>query len=273
MAHGRHSFRYTVAILSAIAIWIACLLQALQSFDLTGGVQPNFRDQAYQNNTRTLDPGTLRAYFNWKNGQRGVDVAIDLFASAGLGGLAYTVLVLKRVFRRHKGGDSDLPNLMSACFFIGALLPSIQFLQSLGSTVTSDWISQLNGLPDVGIQAVFVATRIQQGAGLYMFSIQFLFVSFGLAVSSHLTWKTSDLPSKHGVFGAITAAFGFMSFIFEIAAFNAQTMGVSITFGFFVLIYGVLLLPIWMIWLGIELKRLKMEQRQGGEDGIKLSEI
>jgi len=117
MAHGRHSFRYTVAILSAIAIWIACLLQALQSFDLTGGVQPNFRDQAYQNNTRTLDPGTLRAYFNWKNGQRGVDVAIDLFASAGLGGLAYTVLVLKRVFRRHKGGDSDLPNLMSACFF------------------------------------------------------------------------------------------------------------------------------------------------------------
>jgi len=270
---SRHSFRYFIAFAASISVWIAALLQALQAFDLTGSTRPDYSDGNMGSKLRSLDYTTLRDYWNWRDQQLGVDVTIDLLSSAGLLGLAYIVLILKRVFKRYKGGESDLPNFMTACFFIGAILPSIQFLQALGYTTSADWISQWSEIPPAGLQALYVAFSVQRGGGLYLFSMQFLFVPFGLACATYLTYKTQELPTKHAILGGITSGFGFLTFILELTAFNVTTMPVGIVFGFFVLIYGIILLPAWTIWLGIELKRLKSEQRIHKEDGFKLNEV
>jgi len=255
-----YSVRALIAVLSALCIWVAALLQCLQAFNVTGGDAPNRGDSSYANGLRSLDPTTLRHYWAYKRSQLGVDVVISLLAALGLAGLAYCVLILRRIFKRYKNGASDLPAFMSASFFIGALLPSIEFLQSLGFTTTADLYSQIPELPDAGIQALHIAYNVDRGSTLYLFCSQFICVSTGLAIASYLTYVTLELPKKHAILGFITSFFGFLAFIFAIAAFNANTVGIA--FGIIIIIYGVFLLPIWTIWLGFELRKVKAAQKR-----------
>jgi len=267
---ARHSIRTFLAVLSAIAIWIAALLQALQSFGVTHDENieaPNFNSTTAEL-LRKLDPPTLRQYWAFKKSQASIDISIDLLFSLGLLSLAYCVLCLKRVFRRWTK-DSDLPNFMTGCFFFGALIPSLQFLQTVGSTTTSNWVAGWQGLPDVGFQILYVSNVLDQGRGLYLLSVQFLFISIGMSIVSHLSWKTGDLPKKHAILGGITAAVGFVTFLLEFLTFQAAGTGAA--FGIFILLWGIILLPIWTIWLGVELKRLKEEVQRDRDTGRALN--
>jgi len=255
-----YSVRSIIAIASAVAIWLAAFLQLLQTFNATGGNPPPLFDRNFNQMLRILDPPSLRSYWSYQRSQVGINVLIDLLAAAGLAGLAYCVIILKRIFKRYKGGDSDLPAFMSASFAIGAILPAIEFLQSVGFSTTASLIAQSPNLPDVGIQALHVAYNVDRGSTLYLFSAQFICVSTGLVVASYLSWVTLELPKKHAILGFITAGVGYLTFIFEIASFNAGWPTAAV-FGVLIVIYGVILLPIWTIWLGFILRRLKKNQK------------
>jgi len=263
----RHSVRRTVAILSALCVWIAALLQALQTFGLTGS-GPSLRDPTFRANLRALDYNTLQAYWNYRRDQLGIDVMVDLLTAAGLLVLAYCVLVLKRVFKRYKAGDSDIPGFMTGCFFIGALIPSVDLAQSIGNTTIADFMSQQQELPPVGLQALYVAYNVTRGSGIYLFSCQFIFISIGLAICAHLEFNTLEIPARHAIMSAITAAFGTLTFILEVITFNVDGPVPAYMFGISLLIYGLILLPIWTIWLGIELRRLKQDQVADKIDGM-----
>lgn len=252
-----YSVRALIAIASSLAIWIAALLQVLQAFNATGGTTPMGTGE----DMRSLNATALRSYWSYRSSQLGVDVMIDLLAALGLAGLSYCVLILKRIFKRYKGGVSDLPAFMSASFFIGAILSSIAFLQAVGFTTTADVISQNPSLPDAGIQALQIAYVISRGSGLYLFSAQFICSGVGLFISSYLTWKTEELPKKHAILGFIASFFAVFTFILEIITFNVgRTSGIVL--GIVVIIYGVILLPIWTIWLGLLLRKIKIEKKQ-----------
>jgi len=254
-----HSVRAMVAILSAVCIWVAAILQALQFFNATGGTAPTF-DRDYGNKLRSLDPATLRSYWEYRRSQLGIDFIIDLLAALGLAGVAWCVVILKKIFRNYKGGHSDLPGFMVGCFAIGAIIPALQFLNSIGYTTAADIITRSDQLPDVGIQAVHIAYNVARGGTFYLFSVQFICVSVGLILSSIMTFSTLELPKPHAIVGFITAAFGILTFIFEIVTFNAGNRGTGITLGVFVLLYGIIFLPIWVVWLGSELKKMKRTQ-------------
>jgi len=267
---ARHSIRTFLAVLSAIAIWIAALLQGLQAFGVTHDEAveaPNFNATTGAL-LRQLDPPTLRQYWAFKKSQAGIDYSIDLLFSLGLLCLAYCVLCLRRVFKRWTK-ESDLPNFMTGCFFFGALIPSLQFLQTVGSTTTSNFVAGWEGLPDIGFQILYVSNVLDQGRGLYLLSVQFLFISIGMAIVSHLSWKTGDLPKKHAILGGITSAVGFVTFLLEFLTFQAAGTGAA--WGIFILLWGIILLPIWTIWLGVELKRLKEEVQRDIDTGRSLN--
>jgi hypothetical protein len=58
------------------------------------------------------------------------------------------------------GGDAELPHLMVGMFFIGAICPAYALAQSLGLTQTADILSQEDGLPATGLQAMHMAYQI-----------------------------------------------------------------------------------------------------------------
>jgi len=83
MPRFRHSIRRTVAIFSALCVWIAALLQALQTFGLTGSNQA-LRDATFRANLQALDYDTLQSFWAYRRDQLGIDVMIDLLTAAGL---------------------------------------------------------------------------------------------------------------------------------------------------------------------------------------------
>jgi len=261
-----HSVRSFVAIASAICIWLAAILQALQYFGATGGPDLDLGQNGRQL-MRSLDPMTLRKYWNYRRSQFGVDFMIDLLGALGLVGLAWSSLVLKRVFKRYKGGQSDLPGFMAGCFFIGAILPSTQFLQTMGYSTSANLMSSFPELPDVGLQALHVAYNVIRGGIFYLVSVQFIFVSAGLIISGILTWNAGELSRRHAILGFCAAFAGIMTFIFEIISFNAREIGTGVTLGVFILFYGIILLPSWLVWLGAQLRHLKQEQAVHGQQG------
>jgi hypothetical protein len=266
---ARYHIRRGISIFSAICVWLAAFIQTFEAFrpDLTGD---DFPDGFSPQGLSTLDPTAIRALWNYRRSQLYTDVAIDLLFAVGLFGLSYCVLCLKRVFKRYKGGESDLPSFMVLCFFIGAVLPSIQVMESIGATAMASAMISTPGYPDVGFQAVQVAHLLQQGSGLFFISAQFLFVSMGLAITSHLSFQTGELPVHHARMGAITSAMGFLVFIFEIVViFTGGIPAIAGIFGIATLLFGFVLLPSWLIWLGVELVRLKKEaevSRNAGDD-------
>jgi len=263
---AKHSIRTVLAILSALAIWIAALLQVLQAFGVTKDESvetPTFNATIIAN-FRQLDPPTLIKYWAYRRSQASIDISSDLLFSLGLLCLAYCVLCLKRIFKKWTK-DSDLPNFMVGCFFFGALIPSLEFLQAVGSATTSNWIAAWPGFPPIGFQILYVSSVLDQGRGIYLLSLQFLFISIGLSITTHLSWKTGDLPKKHAVLGGITAAVGFLTFLMEFLTFQAAGTGQA--FGIGILLWGIIFLPIWTIWLGVELRRLKEEERRDGNVG------
>jgi len=261
-----HSVRSFISIASAICIWLAAILQGLQYFGATGGPDLDL-GQNGRSQMRALDPPTLRKYWEYRRSQFGVDFMIDLLGALGLAGLAWSSLVLKRVFKRYKNGQSDLPGFMTGCFFIGAILPSTQFLQTMGYSTAANLMSAAPELPDSGIQALHVAYNISRGGIFYLVSVQFIFVSAGLIIASVLTYNTAQLSRKHAGLGFATAFMGIMTFIFEIISFNAREIGTGITLGVFVLLYGIILLPIWLVWLGAQLRHLKHDEVLHGQQG------
>jgi len=271
----RNSIRRTVAIISSICVWISALLQTLQAFNFTGGTAPEFNVETGAL-SRSLDINFLKSYWAWKRDQRGVDVLIVLLLAIGLFGLSYCTLVLKRVFKRYKHGDSDIPGFMAGCFFLGATLCGISLLNTLGNTTTADFISSWAELPDVGLQALHISFTLNRGSFLYMFSSQFILIPVGLLLYAYLAITTSDMSPRHAIFGVVVAMFGLLTFAFLLIVFNTTEMALSAVFGVILLIYGVLLLPIWMIWLGIELRRIKQEQKGQDRDDeieIRLNEV
>jgi len=270
MARQRNSIRRIVAIISAISVWFAALLQALQAFDVTGGRKISVNGEERGIAARSLDPTYLKEYWNYRRDQLGLDVVIIIFTAIGLFGLSYVALILKRVFKRYKSGDSDLPSFMVGCFFMGAVLCGISLLQSLGNTTIADYVSQFPELPPNGLQALDVAYTVSRGGTIYLFSSQFILISIGILICSYLTFQTSEMPLKHAVFGVITAIFGLLSFVFELIVFNTRERGVGIAFGLIVFAYGVILLPSWTVWLGVELRRLKQDLRALKEDDLEV---
>jgi len=259
----RHSIRFGLSIVAALAIWIAAIIQTLEAFEVTASdeVDPPLINSTTVYMYRKLDPQTLKNYFAYKRTQMGYDISIDLLFSLGFLCLAYCVLCLKRVFKRYKHGNTDVPNLMAGLFFFGALIPSLTFLDSVGNTTTASWISGWPGLADEGFQILYISSIMNQGKTLYLYSMQFLFISLGLALASYLSWNTAQLPRKHAVLGYVTSAVGFLTFIFEISSFQAERGNpVVLVFGLGILLWGIILLPSWTIWLGVELRRLKDEE-------------
>jgi len=269
-----HSVRRLVGVFSAIFLFISSLLQVLQLAEVTG-VQP--KAQTYQGNSTTADQvywthEYLEDFWIYRRSQLGVDITIGLLMSIALLGLAYIVLCLKRVFRRYKGGDSDLPGFMLGCFAIGAILPSLSILQSLGGSTTAAVIAGVPEFPDEAFQSLQISYILNQGRSLYDQSAVFIFVSVGMLIAGILSVETGELPQGHAVLGFLTAVFGLISFALEVVTFQANGGAVVYGFAAFVVIWGMFLVPIWTLWLGVLLPRLKEQQKASASQEVALSE-
>jgi len=263
-----------VGISSAVLGWLAALLQVLQYTNVTGvmplpgtdsdengGVNPVYWTHDY-----------LENYWAYQRTQIPVNIFICLFTSLALLGLTYCILFLKRVFRQYRRGVSDLPAFMLGCFLVGSIIPSVSLLQILGSSTTAALLSGVNGFPDDALQSLTIAYIVSQGTLLFQFSALFLFVSLGIILASVLSLRTGELPIKFAYTGIATAILGFVSFILELATSQVEgNSPIAVAFGVFLILFAVIMLPIWTFWLAMLLPRLKLEEQINAGTELSLS--
>lgn len=95
--------------------------------------------------------------------------------------------------------------MMSNAFLIGAIVPSVQFLQDLGSTSAGTWISSMQ-LDDEGLVALQVSWLLSLSRSVYLYSLMYVFLSLGLFLNAYLCIRES--PFKNMGFAGTHAMFG-----------------------------------------------------------------
>lgn len=266
------SVRRTVAVGSAILIWIAALLQILQGTGATGEFvpPPSMNGTDWEAN-KTLRAIEWKKHMDYEYEQLVVNIFIGMFFSSGTFGLAYCVLCLKKIFKKYNGGKSDLPDLMLMCFVFGSLMLVYEFVASLGSEITIVFLSRasLRQMDSMSVEkfesiaeSIEVSDTILGGRKIIIFALLFILVSVGVAIASNLSLKTGILNAKHAKLGILTAISGFLCFIAEIVLlssfyFETTTNAHAAPFGILMVVFGLVLMPIWTVWLGFELARIK----------------
>ncbi len=83
MKRKGHSVRTTIAILSAIFIWIAALIQIVQNFEIFGSKKrPDFGNQSTASLLKSLDYEALKTFWAWKRQNMPLEILFSIFACA-----------------------------------------------------------------------------------------------------------------------------------------------------------------------------------------------
>jgi len=264
------------------------LLQILQSSNVVGTSRPdpvalNLNMSQWSSNV-TVRASYLRAYWPYQNDQLAFDVPIGFFMCMGLAGLSYCVLCLKKVFKKYKRGRSDLPDMMLLCFVFGCLMTAYEFLANIGSEATvavfASFITNANddSFLDQTSTAMMSSSILNTGRKIFIFALLFLFLSIGVLLAAIMGKTTGMLSKRHSHLGFVTSVFGFLTFVTEIALIGALYFGISngneeVFYPFLAteVCFGLILMPIWTIWLGVELARLKEEYVFKRDDDVALT--
>lgn len=212
-----------------------------------------------------------RKHMEYENEQLGLNIAIGVFFSVGTLGLAYCVLCLKKIYKKYAGGKSDLPDLMLICFLFGSLIVAYEFIADLGSEIvivltSTQSLSNINSMSlekfESLAETIEISSAINDGRKILIFALLFILLSVGVVLSSVMSLRTGMLNVHHARLGIATAAAGFLCFIFEVvvlgsAWYTTTSYAHTAPFAIFMVLFGLILMPIWTVWLGFELARVK----------------
>ena len=151
-------------------------------------------------------------------------------------------------------GDASRYTPAGAAFLNGALAHSLDFddTHAAGSR---------NGLY---YEPLEIAYRLSQASMVWVFSLIYLLLGIGILSSSWLFWKDEQFGSKsQAILGVALAISGFLAFTMEVSMFfNPNSYALRAAFAVMTLLWGVILLPVWLVLLGYRLGSY-VEQTQG----------
>jgi len=193
-----------------------------------------------------LDPAYLQKLWAWNKSALPAVVVFDIFISVALLLLAHATICLKKCYR---GGQGMARTLMSNCFLIGAVLPSIEFLQDLGSNTAAVWISGWQYLPDTALQSLQISWLLALSRSIYLYALLYVLLSLGLFLNAYLSYSERPFGGiQHGLMGIVVGLVGYVTLGFEIASFFHTNLYLG--FGIVNIFWAMILMPAWMVWLG-----------------------
>lgn len=162
----------------------------------------------------------------------------------------------------YRNDKSWFKNGLLISFGFAFVMALIQTLQYLGASVAARSLSNSENLPYDALVAIEVSWIISVSMGTFLLGGQILSTSFGLICCFMLAYRAGGDPKhrltvRHGVFGLVVAVFGVLAFIFQMV----QALDFGRTFSTVTGIFGGILtvlfmdtlLPIWILWLAIQL--------------------
>jgi len=204
-----------------------------------------------------LDPAYLKALWAWNRENFPWFLLIDACICFAMLLLVHVAMCLKKCFPRGQGMGRTL---MANAFIIGAIIPTVEFLQDLGSTSAADWISSND--PPLGDNAwisLQISWLLAVSRSLYLYAMLYVFLAFGFGFFGWLTLKDRPFQGAQGlaklvaVLGLAVAFLGIIVLGLEVSVFFDTSLAVP--FGIFVMFWAMIGMPIWLLGAGALLSR------------------
>ena len=142
--------------------------------------------------------------------------------------------------------------VMYNCFVLGAILPSIEFLQNLGTSASSNEIWRFRNLASDDKRALEISFYINQSRSMWIFSVFYIFLGIGFVLYFVLTIKRKK-GRMHGLLGVFCSILCVIAFGLAIGSFFEGKLLVA--FGAINLLLAGISFPAWLIWLAIIIHR------------------
>jgi len=114
-----------------------------------------------------------------------------------------------------------------------------------------------------------VGLQIGRGHSLFITLLRVFLISTGTLLCAYLCISSRVLPNGFMIYSGFVGIIGYISIIMAIIVSAAQVPGgAGPAFATIYIVWGVLLLPIWTLVLGIEVRRLKevkMKDKTSGQ--------
>jgi len=237
--------------LSGAFLIIAGILQIVEMFLRAGHSNPPTNNE--------WDPEYLKSIWSYRNSLVSVDLFVDAFTGVAYATLLYAVFVLRILYKSEKGFAR---HFMLYAFVAAIALNVVGFLQGLGIEIycrnqTKLIMDNPNSYPVHVLIAISAAYNVSRSSAWFLFGCDSLvfFVAFlitYLLARSSSSDEQHKLSLRHGWLGLTIGFVNLFLFLFEIIAATASSwsVGVGVTFAVIYFINSVILLPIWVFWMG-----------------------
>eukprot|EP01091_Cochliopodium_minus_P016204 TRINITY_DN5999_c0_g1_i2.p1 TRINITY_DN5999_c0_g1~~TRINITY_DN5999_c0_g1_i2.p1 ORF type:complete len:259 (-),score=33.70 TRINITY_DN5999_c0_g1_i2:82-858(-) len=238
---------HSVAIITFVSagfMFISTLLTCLGYFGAIKGKYPSFDLKVYPEGRLSAD--YLDLVWEWRNSMFPTQIAIDFFITTSLIMLTQGIHVLKKI---HTEKYSMIHRVMYNLFLAGAILPSIEFLENLGTSASSAEIWNYKDLANPDKRHLEISYFINQSRSVWVFSIFYVCLGIAFVLYFVLNLKHLKINKGHGVIGLICAILCFIAFGLAIGSFFQSALLVA--FGGVNLVLMGIAFPVWLIWLGV----------------------
>ena len=164
------------------------------------------------------------------------------------------------------GGERSASSTVVYAFVAAAVLTIVEFTSEAGTAQTSAWISSWKLLKDpsrnnegelTAAQAFEMSYMLTVSRTLWLYAADDLLLGIALGTASWLQMTSKVATSnRHAVLGLATALACVFDFCFEVNRFQSwrwSNNAVIVT----TLTIDVVLLPAWLVWLGVLLRRVE----------------
>lgn len=265
--HGSHPAG-VCAYISALCFFVSASIYLAGAVTQTSaGGGGNFQSYMHLNTT------TLQAVWAQRRAAQGQYLAAEIFGAVGW----FSVLPAIETLAALTGGHSAA-SILKWSFVSAAMLTLLDFTFQAGLVQMTDWISRWpffmadkTDHPEPGIdqdhlgpmQVLEVSYLVSTSRTIWLFAIDELLLSVGFLMAALLVaggkFRTREPFSMWwGVLSALGALLAFVGFILNCLRV-LQWRAFATASGVLGLVYSGLLFPVWIIWLGAQLKSRSSE--------------
>jgi len=213
----------------------------------------------------------LRSLWKYRNSVVSIDLFTDAFIGLSYICFLYAIYVVRDLYKRERGYARQF---MLFAFAGGMALNVLGFLQGLGveiycRSVTERLLNQTDP-PTHALVAISVAYTIVRSSSWFLFGADALLFSVAFFVLYLITRASSSddqhkLSMRHGYLSLGISILSIFLFLYEIivSAADVWSSGAGAAFAIFFLVQNMILLPIWVIWLGIQLGNKSIPENKG----------
>jgi len=200
----------------------------------------------------------------WQQRNKAVDVEIivDFLVAVHLLFFLYAIYVLFQMYKREVG---YFRFTMFFSFVAATGFAVVSFLQTMGLNIASRGMTESKGFSEIpygfGYIALTITAAVGQSLSWWMYAADTVAMASGLMMIYWLNKKSSGndqqrLSVKLCYFGVAIAVLCYLQFLFEIilALSDVFSHGIGVSFVILRVLIFLILMPIWTVWLGLQLK-------------------